>query len=69
MRAWLAALLFVACSVYADDVPIDTVNVPRETFVGLLQANLAMKARLNDLADELEQAVKDQHTCVESRST
>jgi hypothetical protein len=69
MRAWLAALLLVVVPAFADDVPIDTVNVPRETFVGLLQANLAMRARLSDLADQLEQAVKDQHTCVESRST
>jgi hypothetical protein len=69
MRAWLAALLLVVVPAFADDVPIDTVNVPRETFVGLLQANLAMRARLSDLADQLEQAVKDQRTCVESRST
>ena len=69
MRAWLAALLLVVVPAFADDVPIDTVNVPRETFVGLLQANLAMRARLSDLADQLEQAVKDQRTCVESRSS
>ena len=69
MRPYVAALLFVACSVYAADVPIDTVNVPRETVVQLLQDNLALKARPNDLADQLDEAVKERQTCMESRSS
>lgn len=73
----LLLLALITSPVLADDLlpapppaaDPDVVSISRDTFVHLLQDNLAMRARASDLANQLEQAVKDRAACVEARTT
>lgn len=72
----LLLLALIAVPAFADDTlpappatDADVVSVSRDTFVRLLQDNLAQRARVSDLANQLEQAVKDRAACLEARTT